>query len=152
MIMRFTQTRFFASIRTQFGNMTCSLLQEFIKLTDQSVTIRIRIRFLKKCISFGLIPPHLDVSKRYENCCLYQDSSKKHLRLLFLNHVKAVLRLELSDAYRQLLNIRNKVYKLYNRIINMLPSYITKVFFDLQEKNNGTQWVSEIARIDRKID
>jgi len=90
MVMRFTQTRLFVSIRTQFDNMTCGLLKEFIKLTDQSIMIRIRIRFLKKCISFGLLPPHLDVRKRYENCGLYQNSSKKLLRSLVLNHVKAV--------------------------------------------------------------
>jgi len=44
------------------------------------------------------------------------------------------------------------IYKLYNRIMNLLPYYVTNRFFGLQERNNGTRWVSERARINKKID
>jgi len=152
MEMRFRDVKFFSSIRTQFGISTCNLLKEFIKLTDQSIMLRIRIKFLNRCKGLKLIPPHLDTWNRYENLCLFNDSSKKRLKLLFFNHVKTVLRLELDDAYRQLMIIRNRIFKVYKNILKVVPWFVSKRFFVYQEKNNRTKWVTEIIRINKKIE
>jgi len=114
--------------------MICCLLKDHIKLTNQSVRLRIRILFLRKCISLGLIPPQFDMSKRYDNVCLYYNNSKKHLRLLYMDHVKTVLRLELGNTYRHLRNMSNKIYKNYNQIMNVLLSFITGRFFCLSRE------------------
>jgi len=144
--------KFFSTIRTQFGINTCNFLKEFIKLTEQGIMLRIRIRFLNSCIGLKLIPQHLDMYNRYENCCFFQDSSKIRLKKLFYNHVKTVLRLELDDAYRQLIVVRNRIYKAYNKIMKVLPWFISKRFFGHQEKNNRIKWITEITRINRKIE
>jgi len=36
--------------------------------------------------------------------------------------------------------------------MSLLPSYVTNVFFGLQKRNYGIRWVSEISRVNRKID
>jgi len=102
---------FFSYIKTQFGTNTCNLLKEFIKLTDQSIMLRVRIRFLKSCNKFTLISPHLEMCKRYEkNLCFFHDSSKKRLKLLIHEHVRTVLRVELEDSYRQLASNSNMIF------------------------------------------
>lgn len=50
---------FFNFIRVHFGNETRDLLKRFIKFLNLSVRIRIRIRFLKACLNFGLVSSHL---------------------------------------------------------------------------------------------
>jgi len=89
---------------------------------------------------------------RYEKIRFFYDSSVKNLYVLFLRHVKTVIRLELNDAYRCLLAVRNRIYKVYNNIISSLPGFITRQFFDRQEKNNRFIWFNEISRTNKKIE
>jgi len=153
MEMRFKNFKFFSYIRTQFGINTCDLLKDFIKLTNRSITLRIRIRFLKSCKALKLIPPHLDVCNKWEgNLYLFNDSSKKRLRWLIFDHVKAVLCLELEDSYRQLKSIGEKIFKVYKKITKWLPWRVTSKFFGYQDKNNSIKWATEIKRINKKID
>jgi len=130
MEMRFRNFKFFSYIRTQFGINTCDLLKEFSKLTNRSITLRIRIKFLKSCKVLNLIPSHLDVCNKWEgNLYLFNDRSKKRLRCLIFDHVKAVLRLELEDSYRQLKGIGEKIFKVYKKIMKWLPWRVTSRFF-----------------------
>jgi len=98
--------------------------------------LRIRIRFMNTCNRLNLIPSHLDFTHRYEKIKFFHDSSVKKLNALSLKYVKTVMRLELNDAYRRLLVVRNRIYKVYNNIISSLPEFITRQFFGRQEKNN----------------
>jgi len=152
MVMRFCNFKFFSSIRSQFGIDTCNLLKEFIKLTNHSIMLRIRIRFLNSCINFNLIPPHLNFWYKYEKLCLFQNDSFRNLKSLFANHVRTVMRLELNDTYRQLIFIRNKLYKVYNKITKVLPWMVAKRFFGRQERSNIVRWSIEVSRINRKIE
>ena len=66
-MMRYNHNYFnfiFSYIRNQFGTETCQFLKEFCNLIKLSINVRACIRFLKSCINFNLVPPHL---KRYTN-------------------------------------------------------------------------------------
>jgi len=58
----------------------------------------------------------------------------------------------MDDAYRQLIIIRNRIYEVYKNIMNFLPWFVAKWVFGHQEKNNRTKWVTEIIRINKKIE
>jgi len=152
MEMRFRKFRFFSYIKAQFETNTCKLLKEFIKLIDQSIMLRLRIRFLKSYNTFNLIPPHLEMCKRYENnLCIFHDSSKKRLKLLIQKHV-TVLRVELDDAYRQLASNSNMTFKIHNEIMKLLPWCVANRFFVYQENNGNAKWIKEINRVSKKIE
>jgi len=144
--------KFFSYIRSQFGIETCNSLKHFKKLTDQSINLRIRIKFLKECLKLKLVPPHLDICNRYEKFSMFSDGSKKRLKILFFNHVKTVLRLELSDTYQHLITIRNKLFKLYKRIHRLLPTFVLMDFFGYQKRYNREKWANNTTRINKKIE
>jgi len=78
--------------------------------------------------------------------------SKKRLSRLIFDHVKAVLGLEMEDAYRQLKGIGKKIFKVYKKITNWLPWRESGRFFGYQDKYNSIKWESEIKRINKKIE
>jgi len=144
--------KFFTSIRIQFGINTCNLLKEFVKLTDRSIMLRIRIKFLNSCIRLNLTPQHLNFWHSYDKIRFFQKNFKKNLKVSFCSHVRMVLRLEVDDAYKELINIRNKIYKVYNKIVKLLPWFIAKRFFVHQDNNNKKKWSKENSRISKKIE
>jgi len=145
--------KYFSYIKSYFGTNTVKLIKEFIKLTNQSIMLRARIRFLKNCNTFKLIPPHLDKVKNYgNNLSFFHDSFKKRLRLAIHEHVRMVLRLELDDAYRQLTINMNMIFKLHNKIWKVLPWYVANKFFVYQENNGNVKWIKEVNRINKKIE
>jgi len=152
MELRICHMKFFSFIRIHFGITSCNLLKEFIRLTEQCIMLRIRISFMNTCNRLNLTPPHLNFLHRYERISFFQESSSKNLKASLLRHVKAVIRLELNDAYKQLLFIRNRIYKVYNNILKSLPWFITKQFFGRQENNNRLKWSKEMSRINKKIE
>jgi len=153
MEMRFRQFKFFSYIRAQFGTNAVELMKEFIKLTNQSIMLRVRIRFLRSCNTYKLIPPHLEKYKNYgNNLSFFHDSSKKRLKLLIQEHVRTVLRLELDDAYRQLTKNRSMFFKIHNKILKLLPWYVANRFFVYHENNGNTKWTIEVNRVKKKIE
>jgi len=62
------------------------------------------------------------------------------------------LRLEVDDAYKELITIRNRIYKVYNRITKLLPWFVAKRFFVHQDNNNRIKWFKENSRISKKIE
>jgi len=115
--------------------------------------LRVRIRFIKSCNNFKLIPPHLEMYKRYEkNLCFFHDSSKKRLNLLTYEHVRMVLRVELDDAYRQLASNSNMIFITHKKIMKLLPWFVANRFFVYQDRNRNTKWNREINRVNKKVE
>jgi len=131
--MRFITTPFFKTIRDLFGIPTCSLLKKFIKYSNLSVRLRIRIHFVKTCINLELIPPHLYIT-RHNNLRLFHNTSIKRLRTITKTHTENLLRLEMRDAYTQLEHITREIYKLITKINYALPIHFANAFFGFQEK------------------
>jgi len=153
MEMRFRKFKFFSYIRHQFGTNTFELMKDFIKLTNQSIMMRLRIKFLKSCNTLQLIPPHLEkCNVSVNNLNLFHDISKKRLKLLMHNHVRMVLRLELDDAYRQLTNNSNRIFKIYKKITRLLPWVVANKFFVYQENISNGKWTKETNRLNKKIE
>jgi len=152
MDMRFYNTKFFSLIRTQFGTFTCNTLKEFIKLSHQSIKLRIRIKFANFCINYNLIPSHLEFWYKYERLRFFHDSSTRNLRSLYLKHVKTVLRLEVDDAFRQLRVIRDKLYRIHGKIMNVLPWFFSNRFFYRQECIIRAKWFRELTKMNKKIE
>jgi len=153
MEMRFINVKYFSYIKTQFGINTCNLLKEFIKLTNQSIMLRVRIRLLRNCIKFKLIPPHLDMCNRYEKkLSFFHNNSRTRLRLLVYEHVRSVLRVEMDDAYRQLAINSKNIFKIQNKIWNSMPWFIANKFFIHQDRNRYIKWSTEINRINKKVE
>jgi len=148
----YNREKFFSSIRTQYGTNTCNLMKEFIKLSHYSIRLRLRIKFANCCINFNLIPSHLDFWYKYEKLRFFQDNSTRNLRSLYIKHVKTVLRLEVDDAFRQLKIIRNDLYKVYGKIINLLPWFFSNRFFYQRERIGRAEWFRELKRMNKKID
>jgi len=151
MELRSYNIKFFTAIRIQFGINTCNLLKEFVKLTDRSIMLRIRIKFLNSCIRY-LTPQHLNFWHSYDKICFFQKNFKKNLKVSFSNHVRVVLRLEVDDAYRELISIRDRIYKVYNKIVRVLPWFMARRFFVHQDNSNKKKWFKENSRISKKIE
>jgi len=149
--MRLPYLGFFMFITLNFGYQTCQLLKNFIRLTKRCVKLRIRVRFLKTCISCGFVPSHLNLTKYYDSIQFYNSDSKNRLESILYNHVKAVLRLELRDTYRQLHDVRKKIFKFHKIISSILPIYVGNSFFG-QQRNNGFYWREEKLKMDKKIE
>jgi len=115
--------------------------------------LRIRIKFLKSCKTLNLIPPHLEKCTKYENNLnFFHVNSKKRLKLLMYEHVRTVLRLELDDTYRQLTSNSNMIFKIYKKVMKLLPWIVANNFFVYQENIKNIKWNKETKRVSKKID
>jgi len=92
------------------------------------------------------------LKKYYDNIHFYNSNSKYRLKSILRNHVKTVLRLELRDTYKQLFDIRRKIFKNYKIISETLPNLVGNSFFGHQERNNGWFWRGERLRMDKKVE
>jgi len=124
--MRLLYVSFFMFIRLHFGYQTCQLLKNFIRLTKRCVKLRIRVKFLKTCISCGFIPSHLNLTKYYDSIQFYNNDSRKRLESILYNHVKAILRLELRDTYNYM--------TLKKKFLNFIKSFQVVYLFMLETR------------------
>jgi len=148
---RLQSSSFFKFIYNTFGSLPVQLLKGWIKNRLNIYKCKLRIRFLKFCIQFNIVPPHL-----YSLSKLSMYLRDRALKMK-LNDVKALLtkrllKMELNDAYRSVNYFWNSLFRLARNITNNLPFSITKRFFDTREKSLYTFFIRECVRIDRKCD
>jgi len=141
---------FFNFIRTYFGGNTCSLLKHCIKLLRLNIKLRLRILFLKKCISLDILPRHLQ-DLMSSSISFFTDSSIRKFRRCNYTFAKKVLKLELRDAYRHLHFTRNEIFRTVNSISKLLPISVASAFFGRQESNMNHFWFSQKHKMDNKI-
>ena len=140
----------FAFIKNRFGFYICNLLKQLCNLVKLSVNIKTRIKFINSCLKLELIPPHLYKFSKSNGILLHNNTCYKRLERIQRSNVKAIMRLELRDAYCHLHSTRNNIFLLYNTTFHNLPFLVTCQFFKYLDQINSFHFSKQLFRINKK--
>jgi len=141
---------FFNFIYHTFGPPTVYFMKEWIKHRLSIYKCKLRIRFLKLCIQYEVIPPHVFSLQRF-NVHLRDKSSIFKFNELKKSVIKRLLKIELNDSYRNLDSSRYCLFHLVRNITKCLPCTISDNFFKNQESSLLASFHNEKYRIDKKF-
>jgi len=119
----------FNFVRRNFGDELYGLYRSWINLNYKHIRIYSRLKFLKYCMNFSLIPTHL--SRFSERRLWLTDYKSKHNTNKLLHNTRnRLLNIEIYDLNRQSQKIRKEISILGKEVSNSLPVFIWQVIFD----------------------
>src|SRR5436190_12423951 len=92
---------FFHFVKINFGSDIVLNLKKWINIQKSLIRDRLRITFLKKCLMYKILPPHLNRFAFFSKN-LQHFKSKPKFERVFNRFVNDMLMIEINDAYRHI--------------------------------------------------
>ena len=141
---------FFRFIHREFGQQNCYNLKIFMRRTKLAIKLKLRIKFIRKCIKHKLQPKHTNF-RLLGGVNVFQPNSKKLLNNIKSTYILKILKIELKDAYLTLHKVNREMYKIQEELHSRLPDNLLRNFFDSQYYRNRKIWYIENTKIKNKI-
>lgn len=147
--MRF-HSSFFQYINFVFGQNTVLLFKSWIGFNKSIIESRLKTEFLRKCIKFNIIPPHVSNVRFNANFFSHKSANDfKHWRLLFS---KQLLQIEFSDTYLYIRAAYTQIYKLSRLLYRDIPLSICNSFFIRQQGPLHSFFINQHDKLNKKFD
>ena len=141
---------FFHFVKINFGSDIVLNLKKWINIQKSLIRDRLRITFLKKCLMYKILPPHLNRFAFFSKN-LQHFKSKPKFERVFNRFVNDMLMIEINDAYRHIQTSQILLLKIVRLISQGLPLGMLNSFFGKQNVSLHSYLVSGSTRIDKKI-
>jgi len=123
----------FNFVRRNFGDELYGLYRSWINLNYKRIRLYNRLKFLKYCKRFSLVPTHL--LRFSERKLEVMDYKPKHNANKLLHNTRnRLLNIEIFDLHKQFQKIIKEISILDKELSNSLPVFIWQVIFDDNNK------------------
>src|SRR5580765_2372334 len=142
---------FFTFIKNNFGVNTVRCMKQWINLQKCVTRQKLLINFLKKCLRFDIIPPHMNRFAQYENN-LHHFKEKIKFGHIMNKFISNMIRNEISDAYSQIRRACSLNMAHIRHISEILPNDILNTFFSKQNRSLSFHLESQRRRFEKKFE
>jgi len=141
---------FLRFIRHQFGTFIFVQFRKLMRIFKCIVNARVRIRFLKDCLRFNLIPKHIHLNI-IKHLILFNPRSQKKLSRVTDIYNKKLIKIELNDSHYRLHCLINDLHKTTKNIERNVPMNIFCQFLNSQYKKMDNLLMNGLNKVRKKI-